>query len=263
VRPAAALYCPPSQLSLSVGRHGATSRVGWTHSLLGGLEALRSTSLVRIGGLALVAGGILFVVHIVLRSAVTAGPSPVDFAKAGSWVPINVLGALGAVLVLLGLPALYPRMVGSGGPASLIGVALVAASWMLVGLFLSLYGVLVLPWLAGEAPSLVAVGAPPPAAFVITFVVGLLAWVVGACLIAIPFVRGRDKPGWVGYVLLASAGWMVIGNLVIAPSGPESNLGLNLLSNMGPVLFLIAVGVLGYQLWSGHSPSEDPLAPSA
>jgi hypothetical protein len=43
---------------------------------------------------------------------------------------------------------------------------------------------------------------------------------------------------------------MVIGNLVIAPSGPASNLAINLLSNLGPVLLVIGVGYLGSQMLS-------------
>lgn len=211
---------------------------------------MKSAWLSRFGGLALLAGAIIFVVHIVLRSVVTAGPDPAVVAKAGSWISINVLGIVGAVLILLGLPALYPRTVAAADPPSAIGLAMLVASWAFFGLFLSLYAVLVMPWLAAQAPSLVAAGAPPPAVFLVAFVIGLLTWLVGAVLVAIPFVRRRTKPAWVGYVLLVSPVWMVIGNLVIAPSGPSANLALNLLSNMGPVLLLIPLGYLGYRLWS-------------
>ena len=121
---------------------------------------------------------------------------------------------------------------------------------MFFGLFLSLYAVLVLPWLTVRAPALVAASAPLPAAFLIAFIVGLIAWITGAVLLAVPFIRGRVHPQWIGYLLPASALWMVIGNLVIAPSGPASNLAINLLSNLGPVLLVIGVGYLGSQMLS-------------
>jgi hypothetical protein len=208
------------------------------------------SQLYRISGLGILIGAVVFVVHVMLRSLITAGLDPSTFAKQGLWMPINALGVMGAVLVLLGLPAMYARVAGPTGLVGLVGVVLIAVAWMFFGMFLSLYGVLVLPWLADKAPSLVAASAPLPAAFVIAFIVGLAAWFVGTVLLAIPFIRGRVQPRWVGYVLPASSLWMVVGDLVIAPSGPASNLAINLLSNLGPVLLLVAVGHLGSRMWS-------------
>lgn len=206
----------------------------------------------RASGLALLTGAIAFVVHVVLRSVITAGPDPVAFAKSGLWAPVNALGVIGAFLVMLGLPAVHARMAGSSGRSALIGIALLAVAWMFFGVFLSLYGLLVLPWLANSAPTLVAPSTPPPPAFVVAFVIGLFAWLVGSGLLAIPFIRKREQPPWVGYALAASGIWVVIGNLFIAPSGPASNLAVNLLSNMGPVLLLAGLGYLGYRISSEH-----------
>lgn len=184
---------------------------------------------------------------------ITAGLDPSASAQHGLWLPINMLGVLGAVLVLLGLPAAYARVAERAGLAGFAGIALIASAWMFFGLFLSLYAVLILPWLADRAPALVVASAPPPAAFLIAFVVGLAAWITGAVMLAVPFIRGRVHPHWVGYLLLASALWVVLGNLVIAPSGPASNLAVNLLSNLGPVLLVIGLGYLGAQVWSEQS----------
>src|SRR5918999_3964457 len=116
---------------------------------------MTGSQLFRIGGLGLFVGAVAFVLHIVLRSVLTAGVDPALSAKGGLWVPVNALGALGAALVLLGLPAVYARMSGQGGLPGLVGFALIEVSWMFFGLFLSLYGALVLPWLAEEAPRLI------------------------------------------------------------------------------------------------------------
>lgn len=214
---------------------------------------MTSSPLYRISGLGLLIGAVAFVVHVVLRSLITAGVDPSTFAKQGFWVPINALGVVGAALVLLGLPAMYARVAGPTGLLGLVGVVLIAVAWMFFGVFLSLYSVLVLPWLAEKAPSLVAASAPLPAGFVMAFIAGLVAWFVGTVLLAIPFIRGRAQPRWVGYVLPASALWVVVGD-IIAPSGPATNLAINLLSNLGPVLLLVAVGHLGSRLWSEHAP---------
>ena len=58
-------------------------------------------------------------------------------------------------------------------------------------------------------------------------------------LLAVPFVRRHVRPRWVGYLLILSGLRMVVGNLVIAPSGPASNLPINLLSNLAPVLLML------------------------
>jgi hypothetical protein len=215
------------------------------------------TRLFKIGGLLVFVGAVAFVLHVVFRSVLTAGVDPAVSAQAGLWVPLNALGALGAALVLLGLPAVYARMAGEGGLPGLVGFALIGVSWMFFGFFLSLYGALVLPWLADQAPRLVAGSSPTPLGFVVAFALGLLTWLVGAVLLAVPFVGGRVRPRWVGYVLPASALWVLVGSFVIAPDGPARNLAINLLSNLGPVLLLIGLGYLGFRAWAERA-SERP-----
>src|SRR5829696_2737573 len=209
-----------------------------------------------IGGLGLFVGAVAFVLYVVLRSVLTAGVDPAVSAQAGPWVPMNMLGALGAALVLLGMPAVYARMTPQGELPGLVGFALIGVSWMFFGLFLSLYGALVLPWLAAQAPRLVAGSSPLPLGFVVAFALGLLAWLVGAVLLAVPFVRRQARARWVGYLLPVSALWVLVGSFVIAPDGPASNLAVNLLSNLGPVLLLIGVGYLGFRAWAESSPAK-------
>ncbi|MGH3101816.1 MAG: hypothetical protein ACRDPU_12580, partial [Thermoleophilia bacterium] len=209
------------------------------------------TRLSRIGGLVVFIGAVAFVLHIVVRSLLTAGVvDPAVSVQAGLWVPVNTLGVLGAALVLLGLPAVYARMAGQGGLLGLVGFALIEVSWMFFGVFLSLYGALVAPWLADQAPWLVAADAPTPEGVVVSFALGLLAWLLGAVLLAVPFVGGWMRPRWVGYVLPASALWVLVGSFVVAPGGPASSLAVNLLSNLGPVLLLIGLGYLGFRAWA-------------
>jgi hypothetical protein len=91
---------------------------------------MTSSQLSRISGLALLVGAVAFIVHIVTRSMITARPDPATFAKEGLWVPINALGVMGAALVLLGLPAMYARMAGPTGLLGLVGVVLIALTWI-------------------------------------------------------------------------------------------------------------------------------------
>ncbi len=210
---------------------------------------MTNSQALRLSGLALVVGAGAFIVHIVLRSIITAGPDPATVARGGAWLLVNAVGLLGAVLVLLGLPALYVRLAEAGGTAGLIGVVLTSIAWIFVGVFLSLYALLIMPWLADKAPQLIATSAPLPIAFVIAFIAALAAWCAGTFSMAIPFLR-RIEPHWVGYVLPVSGIWMVVGDLVIAPRGPAAGFALNLLSNLGPVLLLVPLGYVGWRVWS-------------
>jgi hypothetical protein len=235
-------------------RHGRAVRAKQARVWEAG--TVTGTRLSGIGGLLVFVGAVAFVSHVVLRSVLAAGVDPAVSAQAGLWVPVNALGALGAALVLLGLPAVYAPMAGEGGLSGVVGFALIKVSWTFFGMFLSLYGALALPWLADQAPRLVAESAPTPLGFVVAFALGLLAWLLGAVLLAVPFVRGQARPRWVGYLLPASALWVAVGNFVIAPGGPASNLAVNLLSNLGPVLLLIGLGFLGFRAWAERAPAK-------
>ena len=64
------------------------------------------------------------------------------------------------------------------------------------------------------------------------------------------------QPRWAGYVLIAAGLWMIVGNLIIAPSGPATNLAINLISNLGPVLLLVPLGYLGYRMSVENAPAR-------
>jgi hypothetical protein len=210
---------------------------------------MTSSQLFRFSGISLVVGAIAYIVYIVARSAITSGTDPVTFYQEGLWVPINVLGVSGAMLVLLGLPALYAKLADPTGVLGFVGVVLIAVAWTFVGIFLSLFGALIAPWLAEQAPALVATSAPLPTGLILAFVVGVIAELAGTMLLAIPFLQRGGEPHWVGYALPAAALLTLIGD-VIAPTGPASNFAINLVSNVGPVLLMVGFAALGSRLWS-------------
>ncbi len=214
---------------------------------------MTNSQLIRVSGFALLVGAVTFIVHIAARSLITAGADPITVYTESLWVPINALGVLGAVLVLLALPMMYTRIAGPTGLLGFVGVTLIALAWIFFGVFLSLYSVLVAPWLADQAPSLVAASAPLPTGLIVAFIAALLAELVGALLLAVPFIRGRVQPRWVGYLLPAAAILTLVGDF-IAPSGPASNVVINLLSNLGPVVLMVALGDLGSRMWSERAP---------
>jgi hypothetical protein len=97
---------------------------------------------------------------------------------------------------------------------------------------------LIEPWLAAQAPTLL--NAPLPNGVIVAFVVALVTLVAGAALLALPFLRGRASPRWVGYALPASA-LLTLAGEAVASGGPTSNPAINLLTNAGPALLLVAL----------------------
>jgi hypothetical protein len=203
----------------------------------------------RLSGFALVTGAIASIVQLVARSILTAaaGGTTATFATYSLWVPINALGAIGAALLIFGLSGLYASLAERDDRLGLIGSVLIGLAWMVLGVFLSLYSMIVLPFLAATLPDMVdALNAEPAA--IVTFSVGLLAELAGTILLAIALARRSSPSRWIGYVLVGSALMLVVGDFVIAPGGPAPNVAINLVSNLGPMLLMAALAALGYQV---------------
>ena len=199
-----------------------------------------------LSGFTLMAGAGIFVIHLLGRSVLTAaaGGNTAMFATASLWTATSGLGAIGAGLVILGLSGIFADLANSHDLRGLLGSVLIALAWMVLGLFLSLYSMIVLPWLAATLPAQIdGLNSNPP--MVVTFGVGLVAELAGTLLLGISLIRRRAGPAWIGYVLLASALMLVLGDLVIAPGGPATNVAVNLVSNMGPILLMVGLGALG------------------
>jgi hypothetical protein len=139
-----------------------------------------------------------------------------------------------------GFSGIFADLANSHDLPGLLGSVLIAHAWMVLGIFLSLYSLIVLPWLAATLPAQIdGPNSNPP--MVVTFGVGLIAELVGTLLLAISLIRRAAEPAWIGYVLLASALMLVLGDGVIAPGGPATNIAVNLVSSMGPIFLMLGL----------------------
>jgi hypothetical protein len=204
----------------------------------------------RLAGLALVVGAVLSIVGSLLNTLLFPGNDPTPYAGNALFVPVNILGAVGAALLLLGLPVLYLSRPEGWGVLGLIGFVLIFATGLMFGIFFNLLGALLVPYLVQAAPATVKGNGPP--AFFPFFILGTVFEVLGLLLLAIPIVRGFVAERWVAYVLLAAAVVGVVGFFIGGGNGPANPL-LALLGNLGTLLFLAALGWLGYQLWKAHA----------
>ena len=210
----------------------------------------------RLAGLALMVGAVLAFVGNLLNTFLFTGNDPTPYAGNPLFVPINILSALGTGLLLLGLPVLYLSRPEGWGVLGLIGFVLVFATGLMFGIFFSLMSALLLPYLVQHAPDTVKGNGPP--AFFPFFIAGTVFEVVGLVLLAIPVVRGFVADRWVGYALLAAAVLGIVGFFVGGGNGPTNPL-IALIGSLGTLLLFVALGWLGYLLWTGHARLRDRL----
>jgi hypothetical protein len=217
-----------------------------------------SARLYRLSGFALVIGMILSAVSSI--GSGLAFPDTTNPAAATNplSVLLSLLGVIGTIVALLGLPGMYARAAREGGLVWLVGVVLIAITGILFGVFLGLMGALVFPVLAAQAPDLFREG-PPPSFFGL-FIVGTLANVVGAFLMAIPMITKRIYPRWCGYMLIAAAVLGVVSFITNGP-GPSSLIG-QILNVVSPLPLFLVLGWAGFELWSGKAPASEMLASS-
>ena len=204
----------------------------------------------RLAGLALVVGAVLSIVGNLLNTLLFTGNDPTPYAGNALFVPVNILSVVGSALLLLGLPVLYLSRPEGWGVLGLIGFVLIFATGLMFGIFFSLLGAVLLPYLVQAAPATVKGNGPP--AFFPFFILGTVFEVLGLLLLAVPIVRGFVAERWVGYVLLAAAVLGVVGFFIGGGSGPANPL-LALLGNLGTLLLMVALGWLGYLLWKAHA----------
>jgi hypothetical protein len=124
------------------------------------------------------------------------------------------------------------------------GAILIALTIMLFGIFLSLQAALIFPYLAEQAPQLLA--APPPSFFAL-FIVGTAVGTIGPILLAIPMLRRRVPTAWIGWVLVLSGVFSLVSFFTSAPGTPPSLL-LSLVNSASPLLGAIGLGGLGILL---------------
>src|SRR6266567_7096430 len=210
---------------------------------------MTTAGLYRLSGFALVIGAVLAAVSSVVSGVVFPDSNTPAAATDPLSVLLSLIGVVGTILALLGLPGMYLRGARDGGLVWLVGVVLVALTGMLFGVFLGLVSVIVFPYLASRAPDVFG-GGPPPAFFAV-FIIGTLANVFGAILMGIPMITKRVYPRWCGYLLMLEAVLAVLGFFLSGP-GPSSLIS-QILNAVSPLPLFVVLGWAGFELWSGKS----------
>jgi hypothetical protein len=189
---------------------------------------------------AVVGAAITIIAVLILAIAVSGNALDVKTAQSAAFLAGNLAGFVGGVLLVYGLPGVYARWREDWGRMGLAGIVLIALALMIIA-FASMLSAIVDPWLADKAPNLLKDPGPP--LFFAIFIVLMLATIAGTILMAIPILRRRVGPRWIGFLLVASA---VMYPVYIYAAFSSRNVLLSLVGSLSPILFLFAVGYLGY-----------------
>ena len=198
----------------------------------------------RLSGWALVLGAIGLFVASLLGAVLFPDQSNPTYGKQPLFVIVNLLTALAAALLLLGLPGLYARWRVGYGTLGLVGIVLLALTLMMFGVFFGLMGAMILPYIADQAPQ--AFTGPPPSFFPF-FILGTVLSTVGPILLAVPMLRGRAPSRVAGWLLVISGVFALLSFFTSGPDTP-SNLLTSLANAASPLFGAVAIGLLGLQL---------------
>jgi hypothetical protein len=196
---------------------------------------------VRLSCWAAVVGAAITIVAVLMVVVTISGPTlDVKTAQSPAFLAANLLSTVGALLLVYGLPGVFARWREGWGRTGLAGIALLSLAAIILS-FVSLLAAIVDPWLAEKAPELVK-DPGPPLFFAISFT-SLAALSAGTILMAIPILRRRVGPRWIGFLLVASA---VMYPVYIYAALSSTSVVLSLVGSLSPICFLVAVGSLGY-----------------
>jgi hypothetical protein len=189
---------------------------------------------------AVVGASITIVAVLIVVFTVPGGVLEVKTAQSPTFIAANLLSSVGALLLVYGLPGMFARWHEGWGRTGLAGISLLSLAALILS-FESLLAALIDPWLAEKAPELLK--DPGPALFIAISFTWLAAFSAGTILMAIPILRRRVGPRWIGFLLVASA---VMYPVYIYAAFSSTNVLLSLVGSLSPIFFLVAVGSLGY-----------------
>ena len=163
---------------------------------------MSSTTSYRLSGIALILGSVLSIIYYVSEVFIN-GPFPE--ALAG---PVAVIGSLigfiGSVFVLLGLPGIYARQAKSAGILGLLGFLFVWYVILFQGVLISFTSVTIVPMLVTNPTTQHLLTAGPLASFTPFSIPSEVGQVLGVLLLAIATLRARVFPRWIPWLLIAT-----------------------------------------------------------
>lgn len=197
------------------------------------------TTSYRLSGIALIVGSVLSIIYYLIQGAFLNGNDLATIISPLSMIS-SVVGFIGSILVLFGLPGVYTRQAKQAGILGLLGFLFVWYVTLYQGVIIPFTSVTIISQITAHlVPQSASVATTPPPAWVPFFLVSMLGQVLGILLLAIATLRARVFPRWIGWLLIAT---LIIGLVSQLPVFPEA------MSNLAAILGSVAIAGFGYAL---------------
>jgi hypothetical protein len=203
------------------------------------------TSVYRLSGIALLIGGALAACGVI-------GQAFDDNPLSPLWMPVSLAIAIGLLLVLLGLPAVYARQVRRAGMLGLIGFILFFLACVQFGGGSGLTDIVLLPLVTQLSPGGLN---SPPLTFILFFLVAKLLIVIGSIVFGIATLRAAVLPKGSAILLLVGSVLFIVGGRIHV---------IPYLDFFGEILFFLSFAWFGFALLAlprqetGREPSPAP-----
>ena len=213
---------------------------------------MSSTTSYRLSGIALILGSVLSIIYYVSEVFIN-GPFPE--ALAG---PVAVIGSLigfiGSVFVLLGLPGMYARQAKPAGILGLLGFLFVWYVILFQGVLIPFTSVTIVPMLVTNPATQHLLAAGPLASFTPFSIPSEVGQVLGILLLAIATLRARVFPRWIPWLLIAT---LVLNAASLVPFFP------NELGSVAVIIGYLPLFGFGYALLSPERHESMEAQPSS
>lgn len=154
----------------------------------------------RLAGSALVIGGVLAIAGYLLAGVVTGGGSGDAHFTDPAWQPLYAIALAGAILTVIGFPAVLVAQDGRFPRLTTVGYAGTLAALIMLNVGEGIIEGFVKPYLVthGGIPD------PEPSGF-LAFESVALVCVLGLIVLGVAILRARVLPRWVGVLIIAAA----------------------------------------------------------
>jgi len=201
---------------------------------------MSSTTSYRLSGIALIIGSVLAAIYYLCQSFLNGN----DLATITSPLSLysSIIGFIGSMLVLLGLPGIYARQAGRAGILGLLGFLFIWYVTLFQGVIVPFTTVTSISQITAHiAPqsAAVALATTTPPSWTPFFLVSLVGQALGILLLAIATLRARVFPRWTAWLLIAT---LVLSVVSFVPFFPSA------LSNLAPIIASVAIAGFGYSL---------------
>src|SRR5213592_3570886 len=222
---------------------------------------MKTSNLIRWSGPALMIGGILGIVGLVIHPL---SETASDVASS-RWVPAHLLGFVSTIPLMFGLIGLYARQAEETGRLGLLGFALTLIGAISDGMELLWIEVIIFPFLVANDPALYD-ALRSSSAYLVALALSLLLFFGGWITFGATMVRAAVLPRWTVWLVVMAVipAIFILGLAVLVLSGVATASGLSgsgsptilIFNIVGIVLSLSFVG-WGYALWSDKRQTMD------